>query len=297
MTRTLPPHPSLEQLKNQAKDLLKACRSGDPTARSRLSAQLPGIALHPASVFSLANAQYVVAHEYGFASWPKLKQHLQTVQAATLVTEHGDLSPATRQRHAHLLMMAEHMRRRPEVVELTEHVLALAAGDSAEALVERLSRMPARLILAIRANVLALGTYVILVDGLIAGLEHPRAKVRQQAAQALDLLADDHCVLPLRRALEDPVPRVRRTAFHAISCDECKIAPLHTGPDPTAARIEHALYDTNMRVRRDVTAGLGEICDDERVVAALQMILNTETDEVLTANARRALTQQQRGRA
>ncbi len=111
----------------------------------------------------------------------------------------------------------------------------------------------------------------------------------------MDSLADDRCVMPLRRALEDPVPRVRRTAFHALSCDECKITPLHTEQDLTDIWIDHALRDPNIRVRRDVVYGLGDFCYDQRIVAALQTIINTEIDEVLHANARWAL-EQQRGK-
>ena len=57
--RQLPEHPDLRHLKDQAKDLLKA---GQAT--------------------SLANAQFQVARQYGFASWPKLKAHVESLQTA-----------------------------------------------------------------------------------------------------------------------------------------------------------------------------------------------------------------------
>jgi ankyrin repeat protein len=55
--RPLPERPDLRHLKDQAKDLLEA---GQAT--------------------SLAKAQFQVARRYGFASWPKLKSHVESLQ-------------------------------------------------------------------------------------------------------------------------------------------------------------------------------------------------------------------------
>lgn len=296
MTRLLPQRPSLEQLKHQAKELRKAFHAGDPDATRRATEHLPGLTRKEAGPFSLSNAQYVVAREYSFASWPKLKHYLQALPAEVVqpAPAAGVQAPATRPKHAHLLMMAEHLRRKPHVVELTEQLVALAAAHATGDLLERLGRKPARLILAVRANVVERGHYPALRDAIVAGLEHPRPKVRQQAANLLDLFADSTCVAALRRAVEDPVPRVRRVAFHALTCDDCKLAPLQADADLTALRIQHALGDPNLRVRREVAAGLGEVCYDPRVVAALQTILATDTDEALRAHARAALEQQRR---
>jgi hypothetical protein len=62
MSRNLPPHPSLEHLRNQAKGLLPELRRENPTAR-------------------LADAQYQIARAYGFASWPKLKRQVESLHA------------------------------------------------------------------------------------------------------------------------------------------------------------------------------------------------------------------------
>ena len=42
----------------------------------------------------------------------------------------------------------------------------------------------------------------------------------------LDHLADERCVEPLRQALNDPSPHVRRNAVHSLGCQRCKLAPL-----------------------------------------------------------------------
>src|ERR1700674_5284704 len=97
-TKELPARPSLEQYKKQAKDLLQACKSranGPATwadlARerglicsqavrqikkhySRLSRVLDSDVL--SARFALADAQFVVAREHGFESWPKFAKHI-----------------------------------------------------------------------------------------------------------------------------------------------------------------------------------------------------------------------------
>jgi len=56
-TRPLPDRPNLRHLKDQAKDLLKTGQAD-----------------------SLTDAQYKIAQRYGFANWPKLKAHVETLE-------------------------------------------------------------------------------------------------------------------------------------------------------------------------------------------------------------------------
>ncbi len=87
MSRQLPPRPSLDQLKKQAKSLLKGQQAADSDALIRIRDSHPRwknlsdeqIASSP---FALADAQLVIANEYGFASWPKLQSHIKTLEAA-----------------------------------------------------------------------------------------------------------------------------------------------------------------------------------------------------------------------
>ncbi len=62
----LPPQPSLDQLRQQAKELLRAARSGDQRSAERVGTS-PTLAL----------AQLEIARDYGFASWPKLKSEVE----------------------------------------------------------------------------------------------------------------------------------------------------------------------------------------------------------------------------
>lgn len=79
--RSLPPRPSLEQYKKQAKDLLKACRAEDPEAIRRINHQRPRASETDgeltASGCTLAESQFAIAREHGFESWPKFSKHLQ----------------------------------------------------------------------------------------------------------------------------------------------------------------------------------------------------------------------------
>src|SRR6478735_1501724 len=65
VTRTLPTRPDLEQLKRQAKDLLADARQGNPPALARLDGNISA---------RLADAQFVIAREHGFASWARIRR-------------------------------------------------------------------------------------------------------------------------------------------------------------------------------------------------------------------------------
>jgi ankyrin repeat protein len=84
MPKSLPSRPSLEQLRNQAKDLLKSYKSGDPGAAKRFAESHPQPAKESsARTAKLGDAQLVIAREYGFATWPKLKEHVESVLLET----------------------------------------------------------------------------------------------------------------------------------------------------------------------------------------------------------------------
>jgi ankyrin repeat protein len=92
MSRQLPPNPSLEQLKKQAKSLLKRQQAADTEALARIRENHPrwrklSEEQVAASPFALADAQLVIASEYGFASWSKLQSHVKTLEAASSTAE------------------------------------------------------------------------------------------------------------------------------------------------------------------------------------------------------------------
>jgi ankyrin repeat protein len=71
--RTLPERPNIEQQRKLAKELLTAFRSNDSDAIARIRAELPD-----KPKISLADAQFVLAREYGFGSWNELKSHIES---------------------------------------------------------------------------------------------------------------------------------------------------------------------------------------------------------------------------
>ena len=63
MSRNLPARPNLEYLKKEAKDLLDVLRRSNPSAQ-------------------LADAQFALSRDYGYDSWPKLKEHVESMMTA-----------------------------------------------------------------------------------------------------------------------------------------------------------------------------------------------------------------------
>src|SRR5215469_6597249 len=64
----LPARPNLDQLRHQARDLVRAARAGDVAARKRIEAVSDRL--------TLAAAQLVVARDHGFSSWARLKEEV-----------------------------------------------------------------------------------------------------------------------------------------------------------------------------------------------------------------------------
>lgn len=167
MPRTLPPNPSLEQLKHQAKELLKSSRALDPQALLRIEQYLPNRAV----AARLADAQLVIAREYGFASWPKLK-----LQVETLTAQQTDaLPPITPQRESPY---------KQRIRQLAERMLESAANGAIDQVLAALV-IPARDILALREQLVESGGYTRLIDVLLANVDHLQPRIRFLVAQAM----------------------------------------------------------------------------------------------------------------
>lgn len=69
-SRHIPVRPNLEQLKHQAKDLLRAVHRGDPEALAEFREHHPK-PIEPANA-KLTDAQRALARSYGVSSWPRL---------------------------------------------------------------------------------------------------------------------------------------------------------------------------------------------------------------------------------
>jgi ankyrin repeat protein len=97
--KSLPNRPSLEQYKNQAKDLLHAHAHADPAALDRIARYHPRFHDRPQELirttpFHLADAQLVIAYEHGFKSWPKFASRCETLRLTGEVAALGDPAAA-----------------------------------------------------------------------------------------------------------------------------------------------------------------------------------------------------------
>jgi hypothetical protein len=77
--RPLPARPNLEFERKQAKKLLAQLQRGDPDALRRASKHSAGTG-HPMPEFKLADAQFIIAREFGFRSWPRLIEYFTTLE-------------------------------------------------------------------------------------------------------------------------------------------------------------------------------------------------------------------------
>jgi ankyrin repeat protein len=129
----LPPNASLDHLKYQAKDLLKEHAARDPQAAQRLREFHPNFdkstdaQIHKAKL-KLSDAQLAIARERGFASWARLKRHIEkpTLADNLDLKPHERIEDSTFRRAVDLLDtgdvngLREHLEQHPKVVH--QHV-------------------------------------------------------------------------------------------------------------------------------------------------------------------------------
>jgi hypothetical protein len=84
----LPGRPNLDQLRRQARELLRAAADGQPSALTRIRAISERV--------SLSAAQLAVAREHGFASWPALHAEVERRLAELPPAEEGTGQAGTR---------------------------------------------------------------------------------------------------------------------------------------------------------------------------------------------------------
>jgi len=116
---------SFEQLRQQAKDLLRASRSGDPAAVSRMATVAPP--------FQLADAQFAIAREAGFSTWAHLKRDLVAANSrleayGTLARAIADLFEKPEKETETLEQLRRLTGRKPDAAQLREHVLRRLGG-------------------------------------------------------------------------------------------------------------------------------------------------------------------------
>ncbi len=111
--RPLPSRPRLAFERKQAQRVLAELRRGDPGALRRASLHRADAAAAPKAP-KLADAQFIIAREYGFRSWPRLveyfttlERHVRSVPIASYRMEHHE--------ERVLSILAGHRNRRPGI--------------------------------------------------------------------------------------------------------------------------------------------------------------------------------------
>jgi len=73
--KALPSRPNYDQYRKQAKELLRAAKAGSPEALARF-AKFPR---QKSANLTLADAQWAIAREHGFASWSRFVRHIESL--------------------------------------------------------------------------------------------------------------------------------------------------------------------------------------------------------------------------
>ena len=77
--RALPARPNLEFERKHAKKLLAQLHKGDPEVVARVRAKHRASTGKSPDEFQLADAQFAIAREYGFTSWPRLVEYFESL--------------------------------------------------------------------------------------------------------------------------------------------------------------------------------------------------------------------------
>lgn len=132
--RRLPSNPSLDHLKYQAKDLLKNHAAHDPGVAQKIREFHPRFSgATDSEIFdvhlSLGDAQLIIAREYGFSRWPRLKTHIEkpTLSDQLYRPHHERIEDTAFRRAVNLLDagdtagLAAHLKQHPNLAR--QHVL------------------------------------------------------------------------------------------------------------------------------------------------------------------------------
>ena len=131
MARLLTSNPNIDQLRIQAKDLLRSHRAGDssvcPTLRLLNRFINASVAEILGASLSLHEAQFALALDYGFSSWDALKKHV----VAPPVVLHGWQRFSRDARHS--VYLAQHAAKEEGATTVDlRHLLTGIAEDETE---------------------------------------------------------------------------------------------------------------------------------------------------------------------
>ena len=141
--RDLPARPNIEQYKKQAKELCDAYRAGEADAARRVRRHVRAVDASDArkvKALALTDAQFVIAREHGFDSWPKFAKHIETLTITREVEALTDpvaaffeaAGPPRAGHSSGTLERAEVIRaRHPEIARSSIYAAAMIADETA----------------------------------------------------------------------------------------------------------------------------------------------------------------------
>lgn len=199
----------------------------------------------------------MIAREHGFTSWPTLKLKVEARRARRPVKTPSPL------------------RLRADAL-VASLIVDAAAGDP-KLLADRTG--VCRGVIEVVRDMLEArrADRSLVLATCLKGLAHDNPGVRFECAHALDSFGDASCRGPLVKLIDDPMPRVRWMAMHALSCDGCKDQPFGNDDELRSKITARVLTDTSVQVRRHAVLALG-IWGGASAVATLEVIMAHETD-------------------
>jgi hypothetical protein len=149
--RALPSAPSLEYERKEAKALLKHIHSGEIEALRRLGSAHP-VALRDRQPheLQLADAQHVIAREYGFTSWPRLVEYFEELERHRNAPRHNSSDDGCDRFAERAKGIVRRHQRGDEFVarQLAHFVPRFYARSTAEILATPITEDEARLVVA-----------------------------------------------------------------------------------------------------------------------------------------------------
>jgi HEAT repeat protein len=160
---------------------------------------------------------------------------------------------------------------------LAERWLALAEAGDLRALAIALAVGKGRIEAARAVMQRAPDRYAAFRQALVGGLAAANPRTRFECAHALDLFGDATTREPLARLMDDPVPRVRWIAMHALSCHACGEKPGALEADVRERIMHAAANDPSPQVRRHAALALG-LAHEAGAAPVLDAMLARESD-------------------
>jgi len=225
--------PSLESLNDQAESLMRDAAKSEPPAVERVLTHHPEWRRfwRSRTAFEVSDARIVIAREHGFQMWSQLTDAMRRGEQIARI-EASAVNP--------YFEVVDKFKIKDERIRWSSIMTAL----------------PGRMGKANRGRPVSKQK----LEALIWGLYHRNAAVRWGCLEHLDAHPDASAVPHIVEKLDDPVPRVRWHAVHALACDACKGGDSFLSAEVTTHLEEVSRSDESKKVRAYAAQVSAEHC-------------------------------------